>query len=201
MSNSQHSTMHSDLQNPIEIESSSVTVPPQARMTPPEEFNDYVGVDYVPMGVFHNPEIKDEWVVHANAGYAYSEETIKESFPDQESALNYAERQYNQYSHRYRYIVLIEDGIIQDIQYGRGWMEYRVIPSQVNDGWVHGFHGDHDHHKGGPKEDIIAGAKEAVIENGYNRLLIEDTNGNIERVWPNCFLVKPLSPYQETQDS
>jgi len=196
MSNSQQSTMYSSVENPIEIKSSSIVVPPQARINNPNKFNEYVGIDYVPIGIFHNKGVSDKWFVHANADNTYTGESIRESFPTQESAFDYAEKQYSQQSHRYRYIVLIENESISDIEYGHRWMEYRVIPSQVNDGWVHGFHGDHDHNKGGPKEKIIEGAKEAVIENGYNRLLIENKDGSIENIWPNCFLVKPPSPFK-----
>lgn len=188
--------MYASSSNPIDATTSKVTVPPQARITPPENFRHYLAADYIPLGLF-NRTGSEKWIVHANADYAHGDEVLEENFESKEKALNFADLQSNTYPYRYRYAVIVEDGRIKDIYHGKGWMEYRVLPSKVNDGWVHGFPGDHDHQKGGPKDVIIEGATEVVIEDGYNRLLIEDQGGNIEAVWPNCFLTLPESPLDE----
>lgn len=191
--------MYSSTENPIlDGEKTTVEITPQARIGSPEEFSQYVGGDYIPIGIFHDSSADDEqnWIVHANAEYAYAQEVITERFSSKAAAIDFAEELYTEHSHTYPIsVVTNKDGTVEDIYHGRAWMEYRVLQSKVNDGWVHGFHGDADHNTGGPKDDIIEGAKETVVENGYSRLLIEAKDGSIETIWPNCFLIKPPSPF------
>ena len=176
--------MYSAVNNPIKPDSATVTIHPQARLNPPTEFSRYAGADYIPFIVTKTRENK--WLVCAEDEF----ETISETFPTKKSAIGYAGDIYNDSEFKYKYAVIKEGDTITDIYHGKAWMEYRVLKSNV-DGWVHGFHGDAEYQKGGTKKKIIEGAKERVVERGYNRLLIEDRNGEVVDIWPNCFLAMP----------
>lgn len=172
-----------------------LTLPPQARFEDTETISEYVGFDYHAIGIFKTTD--DTWVVSGKSGYPSHDEYIEQEYPTESAARKKAEEHLSQYSWEYHYIVVVDDQVPQDIIFRHGWETYRVLQSNV-EGWVHGFHGDQEYHEGGSKDDAIKGAKEAVIENGYDKLLIESENGSVEQVWPNCFLQMPASPLNDS---
>lgn len=176
-------------------ESQHYTVPPQARFTDEELLSEHVSIDYHAIGVFTTDT--DTWIVSGSAGPAHSEKNIEQEHPTRQSAIDAAEDHLSAYSWEYHYIVVVENHTPQDIIYRNGFTAYRVLKSNV-EGWVHGFHGDQEYHAGGEKDAIIDGAKEVVVEQGYDQLLIEDEAGNVEEVWVNCFLSMPDAPAEST---
>jgi len=175
-----------------------IQVPSEARFTPKDQFSGTVGFDYIPIGIYEDPET-GRWVAVGDVPEIYSGETFREEFPTKDTATDFVidEKLSLAGSYSFRYAV-IYDGprSVEDIIFADGWEAYRVMQSQADNGWVHGLRGDHDYNPGSDdKQAIVAGAKESVISNGYDRLLIEDENQEVEAVWLNCFLSSPDLPW------
>lgn len=181
-----------------ETDSASVQVPNEARFTPKDQFNEVVGFDYIPVGIYEDPET-GKWVAVGDVPDIHAVETFKEEFPTKETATDFVvdEKLSLAGSYSFRYAVVYDGPTnVEEIIFADGWEAYRVMQSRADDGWVHGFRGDHDYNPGhDDKQAIIAGAKESVISNSYDKLLIENENQEVETVWVNCFLSTPDLPW------
>jgi len=181
-----------------EIGAEQVQVPLEARFTPADQFNEYVGGDYIPIGVYEDTDT-GRWVVNGEAADIHSTKRFREEFPSKKSAVSFVtdEKLSLGGSHSFRVAVLYDEPrSVEDIIFADGFETHRVMQSRGGDGWVHGFRGDHDYNPGsGDKEGIIKGAKESVITGGYDKLIIEDENQDVEAVWLNCFLAQPDVPW------
>ena len=185
---------HRDLPNlvsqdeyPLQTENINIRIPPRARFGDISQITRHSGTDYNPISIINTED--NRWVVYAD-GYTHNAD---EEFPTKSSALDYATELYNKDEFDLKLAILIQDDRIQDIYFGKMWLEYRVIKSN-SEGWVHGYKGDAEYSPGEEKESVIKGAKETVVEKGKNMLLIEDENGEITDIWINCFLEKPPIP-------
>lgn len=180
------------------VEAGQLQVPLEARFTPADQFSEFVGADYIPIGIYEDTETGG-WVVNGEAADIHSTERFREEFPSKESAVNFVteEKLSLAGSHSFRVAVLYDEPqSVEDIIFADGFETYRVMQSRAGDGWVHGFRGDHDYNPGSSnKESVIGGAKESVITGGYDKLVIEDENQDVEAVWLNCFLSPPDVPW------
>jgi hypothetical protein len=175
-----------------------VQIPSEARFTPPDQFAEYIGFDYIPIGIYEDTET-GRWVTVGDVPGITSSETFREDFPTKKGAVSFVtdEKLSLAGSYSFRYAVIYESPTsIEDIIFADGWRSYRVMQSRADNGWVHGHRGDHDYNPGNDdKQAIIAGAQESVISNGYDKLLIEDQDQDVEAVWLNCFLSRPDLPW------
>lgn len=192
--------MNPGLSSLLETANGRVQVPPEARFTPAEQFSEVVGFDYLPIGVFRHPDT-GEWVATGGNPQFHSPESFRETFPSKKAATRFVadEKLSLAGSYSFRYATIYdESNDIEEILFSDGWETYRVMQSRAGDGWVHGLRGDHDYNPGhDDKQAIIEGAKESVVSNGYDKLLIENENQEVETVWVNCFLGVPDLPWRQ----
>jgi hypothetical protein len=170
-------------------------IAPAGRVGNSNNWTGDAGQNYVPVGVWLN---NDSIQITADASNWPSQQSIYEEFSSENAAKEFIEAELFGLgnSEVWRNVVVNDcDGHVTDIWFSTDHDAYYVLPSQSNDGWVHGFPGDAEH---GPssrdRESIVQQAKERVVTEGFNKLVFLDETRSATDVWFNSFIAKPASP-------